>query len=129
MNRSPGLSDFSKSLHAKSNPFNGHFLFIGISWFRKSSFGAASDTVNIVGTGAELLQTQSATIGQTITGRQIVEQPQTSRDGLDLVTLLPGVQTTGRPRTSTINGLPKGAINITLDGVDVQDNLLSSPAH
>jgi hypothetical protein len=88
--------------------------------------GQATDTVTVVGIGGELLQTQSATVGQTITGRQIVEQPQASRDGLDLVTLLPGVQTTGRPRTSTINGLPKGAINITLDGVDVQDNLLSS---
>ncbi|MEP7272652.1 MAG: carboxypeptidase regulatory-like domain-containing protein, partial [Acidobacteriota bacterium] len=90
------------------------------------SVGEASETVTVVGVGGELLQTQSATVGQTITGRQIIEQPQASRDGLDLVTLLPGVQTTGRPRTSTINGLPKGAINITLDGVDVQDNLISS---
>ncbi len=88
--------------------------------------GQASESITVVGESAELLQTQSATVGQTITGRQIIEQPQASRDGLDLVTLLPGVQTTGRPRTSTINGLPKGAINITLDGVDVQDNLISS---
>jgi hypothetical protein len=88
--------------------------------------GAATDTVNIVGAGGELLQTQTATVGTTITGRQIIEQPQASRDALDLVTLLPGVQTTGRPRTSTINGLPKGALNITIDGVDVQDNLISS---
>jgi hypothetical protein len=36
------------------------------------------------------------------------------------------VQTTGRPRTSTVNGLPKGALNITIDGTDVQDNLISS---
>jgi hypothetical protein len=88
--------------------------------------GAATDTVSIVGAGGELLQTQSATVGTTIVGRQIVEQPQASRDALDLVTLLPGVQTTGRPRTSTINGLPKGALNITLNGTDVQDNLISS---
>jgi len=88
--------------------------------------GAVTDTINIVGTGGELLQTQTATVGQTITGRQIIEQPQASRDALDLVTLLPGVQTTGRPRTSTVNGLPKGALNITLDGTDVQDNLISS---
>ncbi|HEX8476020.1 MAG TPA: carboxypeptidase-like regulatory domain-containing protein [Pyrinomonadaceae bacterium] len=88
--------------------------------------GAASETITIVGTGAELLNTQTATIGTTITGRQIVDQPQASRDALDLVTLLPGVQTTGRPRTSTVNGLPKGALNITIDGTDVQDNLISS---
>ncbi|HXS01958.1 MAG TPA: TonB-dependent receptor, partial [Pyrinomonadaceae bacterium] len=88
--------------------------------------GVPTETVQIVDAAGELIQTQSATVGTTITGRQIVDQPQASRDALDLVTLLPGVQTTGRPRTSTVNGLPKGALNITLDGVDVQDNLISS---
>lgn len=88
--------------------------------------GVPTETVQVVDVAGELLQTQSATVGTTITGRQIVDQPQASRDALDLVTLLPGVQTTGRPRTSTVNGLPKGALNITLDGVDVQDNLISS---
>jgi Carboxypeptidase regulatory-like domain len=88
--------------------------------------GAPTETVHVVDVAGELLQTQSATVGTTITGRQIIDQPQASRDALDLVTLLPGVQTTGRPRTSTVNGLPKGALNITLDGVDVQDNLISS---
>lgn len=88
--------------------------------------GTPTETVQVVDVAGELLQTQTANVGTTITGRQIVDQPQASRDALDLVTLLPGVQTTGRPRTSTVNGLPKGALNITLDGVDVQDNLISS---
>jgi hypothetical protein len=88
--------------------------------------GAPTETVQIVDIAGELLQSQSATVGTTISGRQIVDQPQASRDAIDLITLLPGVQTTGRPRTSTVNGLPKGALNITLDGVDVQDNLISS---
>ncbi|HEU4933404.1 MAG TPA: TonB-dependent receptor [Pyrinomonadaceae bacterium] len=88
--------------------------------------GVPTETVQIVDAAGELIQTQNATVGTTITGRQIIDQPQASRDALDLVTLLPGVQTTGRPRTSTVNGLPKGALNITLDGVDVQDNLISS---
>ena len=88
--------------------------------------GQAQETVQIVDVAGELLQAQNATVGTTITGRQIIDQPQASRDALDLITLLPGVQTSGRPRTSTVNGLPKGAINITLDGVDVQDNLISS---
>ena len=88
--------------------------------------GAASESITIVGSGAELINAQNATVGTTITGRQIVEQPQASRDALDLITLLPGVQTTGRPRTSTVNGLPKGSLNITLDGTDVQDNLINS---
>lgn len=87
--------------------------------------GAASESVVIQG-GGEVLQTQSANIATTITGRQIIETPLTSRDALDLVLLLPGTNTPGRPRTSTINGLPKGSLNITIDGVNVQDNILKS---
>ncbi|HYY42106.1 MAG TPA: hypothetical protein VE775_05190, partial [Pyrinomonadaceae bacterium] len=36
------------------------------------------------------------------------------------------MQSTGRPRQSSVNGLPKGALNITIDGVNVQDNLIKS---
>ncbi|MBL8189326.1 MAG: carboxypeptidase regulatory-like domain-containing protein, partial [Acidobacteria bacterium] len=87
--------------------------------------GAATESVVVQG-GAEVLQTQSAAVSTTITGRQITETPLTSRDALDLVLLLPGTNTPGRPRTSTINGLPKGSLNITMDGVNVQDNVLKS---
>src|SRR5215203_36031 len=87
--------------------------------------GSANETVTVVG-GGELLQTQSATIGTTLTGRQISDLPTASRDALDLVLAMPGTATPGRPRTSSVNGLPKGALNITLDGINVQDNLLKS---
>jgi hypothetical protein len=87
--------------------------------------GSANETVTVVG-GGELLQTQTATIGTTLTGRQITDLPTASRDALDLVLALPGTTTPGRPRTSSVNGLPKGALNITLDGVNVQDNVLKS---
>src|SRR5207244_9880392 len=70
--------------------------------------GTSQETVTIVG-GAEVLQTQPANIGNTITGRQITELPFTSRDALDLVLALPGAQTPARPRSSTINGLPRGS--------------------
>jgi Carboxypeptidase regulatory-like domain len=87
--------------------------------------GTAQETVTIVG-GGEVIQTQTATIGTTLTGRQITDIPTASRDALDLVLALPGTATVGRPRQSSVNGLPKGALNITLDGVNVQDNLLKS---
>jgi len=38
----------------------------------------------------------------------------------------PGVSTPTNPRSSSINGLPKGAINITIDGMNSQDSLLKS---
>ncbi|MBA4122490.1 MAG: carboxypeptidase regulatory-like domain-containing protein [Acidobacteria bacterium] len=87
--------------------------------------GDVAQTVEIT-SGGEVLQTQTATIGTTITGRQITETPIASRDALDLVGLLPGTATVGRPRSASINGLPKGSLSITIDGVDVQDNLLRS---
>jgi len=87
--------------------------------------GGSSETVTVVG-GGELLKSDNATIGTTLTGRQITDIPTASRDALDLVLALPGTATPGRPRTSTVNGLPKGALNITIDGVNVQDNLLKS---
>ncbi len=88
----------------------------------------AGDIAQIVEvtSGGEVLQTQTATIGTTITGRQITETPIASRDALDLVLQLPGTASVGAPRRSSVNGLPKGALTITIDGVDVQDNLLRS---
>lgn len=83
--------------------------------------GATTDSVVIQSTG-EVLQTQSAAISTTITGRQITDLPFTSRNVTDLLLFLPGTTTPGRPRSSTFNGLPQGAINMTLDGVSIQDN-------
>jgi len=87
--------------------------------------GTPAESVIVQG-GAEVLQTQTSTVSTTIVGRQITELPFISRDGLDLVMLLPGTSTPGRPRTSTIDGLPKSSINITIDGVNVQDNLIKN---
>ena len=87
--------------------------------------GNINETV-VVASGAEVLQTETATVGTAITGRQILETPIQSRDALDLVTTLPGTTTTGVVRTSSINGLPKSALTIQIDGVDVQDNFLKS---
>jgi Carboxypeptidase regulatory-like domain len=87
--------------------------------------GNPQETVTVVG-GGELIQTQSTTIGTTLTGRQITDIPTASRNALDLVLALPGTSTVGRPRQSSVNGLPKGALNISLDGINVQDNLLKS---
>ena len=41
-------------------------------------------------------------------------------------TFLPGVQTPGGSRDSIVNGLPQSSINITVDGVSVQDNHLKT---
>jgi hypothetical protein len=87
--------------------------------------GGANEEV-VVTAGGELLQKEDTSVSTTITGRQISELPFTTRDALQLVLTLPGVQTPGAPRTSSINGLPKGSVNLTLDGANIQDNFLRS---
>ena len=88
--------------------------------------GTLAETIEVSG-GAEVLQTATSAVSSTLTGRQINEMPFTSqRNALDLLIALPGTQTPGTPRTSSINGLPKGSLNVTLDGINIQDNLLKS---
>jgi hypothetical protein len=87
--------------------------------------GTLAETIEVTG-GAEILQTTSATVSSTLVGRQIHELPFVTRNVLELIVTQVGTQTIGTPRTSSINGLPKGSLNITMDGVSIQDNLLRS---
>jgi hypothetical protein len=80
----------------------------------------------VVSSKSEIVQTQSTVISSTVNANQILKLPNVSRAALDFVTSLPGVTTAGGNRQSQINGLPRGVINITLDGVNVQDNTLRS---
>ena len=83
--------------------------------------GGVSETVTVA-SSSEIIQTQSTTISSTITTNQITKLPLTSRSAMDFVNFLPGVSTPGGNRNATINGLPQGVINITLDGINIQDN-------
>ena len=83
--------------------------------------GGLTETVTVA-SSSEIIQTQSTTISSTITTNQITKLPLTSRSAMDFVNFLPGVSTPGGNRNATINGLPQGVINITLDGINIQDN-------
>jgi hypothetical protein len=87
--------------------------------------GNLTESVTVTST-SEIVQTQSSTISSTINSNQITKLPLTSRSAMDFVNFLPGVSTPAGNRDATINGLPRGMINITLDGVNVQDNTLRS---
>ncbi len=91
----------------------------------KLDLGEISSTV-VVEAGQEVVETTTAAVGASITGRAITELPFTSRNTLELAILMPGAATTGRARQTSFNGLPRGAINITYDGINAQDNLLKS---
>jgi len=80
----------------------------------------------VVEAAATVLQTTSTAVESTVTSRILLSLPLNNRDVLDFVMLMPGAQQGGQARQSTFYGLPKGAINITMDGVNIQDNLLKS---
>jgi len=85
--------------------------------------GNLEETVVVQG-ATELVQTQTAAVQTTIVVQQIQQLPLVTHTALDYVVNLPGVSTgaNGNSRGSTINGLNNMNINITLDGVNVQDN-------
>ena len=87
--------------------------------------GGVSETVTVSST-SEIIQTQSSTVSSTVSMNQITKLPMVSRSGMDFVNFLPGVSTPGGNRDATVNGLPQSFINITLDGVNIQDNMLRS---
>ena len=78
--------------------------------------GAISETVNVT-TGTEApLNTTDATIGNTFESRRITELPLNARNVVGLLSLQPGVT-----RGGTVNGGRADQSNITLDGVDVNE--------
>ncbi|HYB93815.1 MAG TPA: carboxypeptidase regulatory-like domain-containing protein [Vicinamibacterales bacterium] len=88
--------------------------------------GTIAENITVVGESATVVQTQSPAISTNLTGQQITSLPLTSRNALDSLTSLPGFNTSGTARNSTVSGLPRSAINITLDGMSVQDNYLKT---
>jgi hypothetical protein len=88
--------------------------------------GALEENVTVIGDSALVVQTQTPAIQTNLSGAQITSLPLTSRNALDSLTSLPGFNTSGTARNSTVSGLPRSAINITLDGMSVQDNYLKT---
>lgn len=91
----------------------------------KLEVGQATETVVVQG-GAELVQTTSAELSSTITGRQINELPTATRNGMESFLQLPGTQTLTGYRDSYVNGLPRESLNVTIDGISTNDQWLKS---
>jgi len=85
--------------------------------------GTLEETV-IVRSSSELINTQTATVAATLNSDELTRMPTPTRNALNAVAFLPGVNSAGANRNSTINGLPEGFLSITLDGVSNNDNFL-----
>ena len=79
-----------------------------------------------VSTPTDVVRMESPTVTSTISAEFIKSVPRLSRNALDFLVFLPGVETPGtNARGSTISGLPQNTINITIDGVSTSNNLQS----
>ena len=90
--------------------------------------GAVAEVVEVRG-GAQLVQTQSTAISSTIRTDQMATLPLVSRNALNFVVFMPGVDTSASnhsQRSSTIMGLPQSALSVTVDGASVQDKYTRS---
>jgi Carboxypeptidase regulatory-like domain/TonB dependent receptor/TonB-dependent Receptor Plug Domain len=85
--------------------------------------GTLEETI-LVKSSSELINTQTATVAATLNADELTRMPTPTRNALNAVAFLPGVNTAGTNRDSTINGLPEGFLSITLDGVSNNDNFL-----
>src|SRR5262245_31348712 len=87
--------------------------------------GGLSEQV-VVQANSALVQTQSATVATVLDTRQVSSLPLSTRGAADFIVFLPGVSTAAGTRDSIVNGLPQSTINMTLDGVNIQDNTLKT---
>ena len=89
--------------------------------------GSLSETVEVTA-NAEVVQTQATSITSTLDANQIKNLPLITKNALNFVTFLPGVDTgsTHSQRASTVAGLPQNTLAISIDGVNTQDNFNKS---
>ena len=78
--------------------------------------GSVNETVNITSGSEAPLNTTDATLGNTFENRRISELPLNARNVVGLLSLQPGVT-----RGGSVNGGRADQANITLDGVDVNE--------
>jgi carboxypeptidase family protein len=85
--------------------------------------GAVNETVSVTG-GEAKINTQDATMGNAFTANQITNLPLEGRSVVALLSLQPGVVYLGDStdsRNGSVNGGKSDQANVTLDGVDVND--------
>ena len=82
----------------------------------KLEVGNVAETVSVVAGGDAPINTSDATLGNTFESRRITELPLNSNNVVGLLSLQPGVT-----RAGYVNGGRSDQANITLDGVDVNE--------
>src|SRR5262249_32604104 len=82
----------------------------------KLDVGTVTQTVEVLG-DVTIVNTENATIGNPFTETQVRQLPLQTRNVVELLSMQPGVTPTGE-----VIGARKDQNNVTLDGVDINDN-------
>jgi hypothetical protein len=85
--------------------------------------GQTTETVEVTATANEV-NASSASVGNVVDSRKILDLPLVGRSAYDLLNTQPGIVLTGA-NSVNINGASTGAVNYTTDGINTQDNLLN----
>ena len=90
-------------------------------------------TVTVTGASAAILNSTDATLGNNFDSRQILQLPSEGRNPVELLSLQPGVTYTGNnvdptsdSRGGSVNGARSDQTNLTVDGLDNNDQLLGN---
>ncbi len=90
--------------------------------------GQVTEVVEVTASGAAgPVQTTNAELAATVTMQQIQHLPLVDRDPMSLISLEAGVVYNGRTPT-VINGTRTSFSNVTLDGINIQDNYIRDNA-
>ncbi len=85
--------------------------------------GSTVDVVEVEATVGNDINYQSSSVGNVVSGRKILELPLVGRNVYDLISTQAGV---GGDNNQNFAGARAGALNITMDGINIQDNYLNS---
>ncbi len=89
--------------------------------------GTAAESIQVSAEG-ENVQTSSATVGNVVTQKAIVDLPLNGRNPLNLLIYEPGVvQRSGG--TVSVNGARSAAVNVTIDGIEANESTNPNPVN
>src|SRR3984957_4372164 len=92
----------------------------------KLEVGGATDVVEVTAAATAQLQTMDAQIGNTVSTENILRLPTLQRNATELMNLQPGVVAGGAGLTMRVSGAIDDPNTVTLDGIDITQNVVAT---
>ena len=92
----------------------------------KLEVGGSTDVVEVTAASTAQLQTTDAQIGNTVSTESILHLPTLQRNATELMNLQPGVVAGGAALIMRVSGAIDDQNTVTLDGIDITQNLVAT---